>query len=78
VFEIVSRPPKKIPIVFEDAVNLVQREFYRASGSGQIGSEIVQSHWYYRNFVKWISEQGYSLELTGDEFETALMCNLLV
>jgi hypothetical protein len=76
LFAIVSMVPK-IPIAFEDAVNLVENEFQRAANSGQRGSKPGQSHWYYRNFVKWISDQGYSIELTGDEFETASMCRFL-
>jgi hypothetical protein len=76
LFEIVSMDCK-IPISFENAINLVEIEFCRAADSGQIGSEPVQCHWYYRNFVQWLSDQGYSIELTGDEFETALICSLV-
>ena len=74
VFEILSMKVKT-PISFEYAVNLADEESFRASNSGRSGYEPGQSHWYYRNFVKWISEQGYHIELTGDEFETAAMCS---
>lgn len=70
LYEIISMAPKT-PISFEDAANLMWSQFTRATDAGQIGSEPGQSHWYYRNFVKWIADQGYSIELTGDEFETA-------
>jgi hypothetical protein len=70
LYEIISMEPKK-PISFEDAANLMWAEFTRASDAGQIGTDPGQSHWYYRNFVKWIADQGYSIELTGEEFETA-------
>lgn len=67
----------KTPISFEDAANLAAQELHRASDAGQIGRKPGQSHWYCENFVKFISDQGYSIELTGDEFETALMCSVV-
>jgi hypothetical protein len=76
LFEIVSMEPKS-PISFEKAVNLIEVEFRRAVNSGQIGPEPGQCHWYYHNFVKYVSDQGYSVELTGDEFETASICSVV-
>lgn len=77
VFAMLSMPPKT-PISFEAAVNLVEEKYYRASDVGHRGSEPGQNNWYYENFVKWISDQGFSIDLTGDEFETATMCRLVV
>jgi hypothetical protein len=77
LFEIVSMQPKA-PISFGHAVNLIETEFDRAAESGRMGSNPGQSHWYYRNFVNWISDQGYSIELTGDEFETASVCSVVL
>lgn len=77
LFEIISMEPK-IPISFEDAANLAKHETNRAMDAGQNGHELGQSHFYYSNFVKWISELGYSIDLTGDEFETASMCSMVV
>ena len=65
----------KTPISFEDAVNLAHDEFFRASDAGRFGRDPGQCDWYYENFIDWISDQGYHIELTGDEFETALMCS---
>jgi hypothetical protein len=76
LFEIVSMVPK-IVISFENAVNLIEKEYRRAADAGHAGPEPGQSHWYYRNFIKWISDQGYSIELNGDEFETALICRVV-
>lgn len=74
--EIISMP-KKAPITFEHAVNLCQTEFDRLADAGQSGPNRGQAHWHYRNFVLWISEQGYSIELTGDEFETPTLSRLV-
>jgi hypothetical protein len=65
------------PISFENAVNLAKDAFYRASDAGQIGRKPGQSHWYYINFLKFISDQGFSIELSGDEFETASICSVV-
>jgi hypothetical protein len=76
LFEIVSMNPK-ISISFENAVNLVEKEYRRAADAGQTGPNPGHSRWYYENFIKWISDQGYSIELNGDEFETALICRIV-
>jgi hypothetical protein len=76
LFEIVSMIPKT-PISFEHAVNIIEKEYFRASSGGQWGPNPGQANWYYRNFVQWISDQGYCIELTGDEFETASICGAL-
>jgi hypothetical protein len=73
LFEIIAMEAKA-PISLEDALNLVKIEFRRAADSGQRGSNPGQSHWYYENFVHWIATQGYCIDLTGDEFETASIC----
>src|SRR5262245_15344298 len=65
--KIISMEQKK-PISYEIAVNLAQDEFVRAGQSGQIGQSPGQSRWYYINFVEFISNQGFHIELTGDEF----------
>lgn len=74
--EIISMSPKK-PISFEGAINLARKEFSRAAESGQIGYDPGQSFWYFANFIQWIADQGYSIELTGDEFETTSICRLV-
>jgi hypothetical protein len=76
LFEIASMEPK-IPISFEDAANFANKELNRAMDAGQFGRNHGQCHYYYENFVMWISGLGYSIELTGDEFETASICSLV-
>jgi hypothetical protein len=76
LFEIVSMTAKT-SISFENAVNLVEKEYRRAADSGKRGSSPGHSGWYYENFIQWISDQGYSIDLSGDEFETALMCRVV-
>lgn len=70
--EILSMPAKK-SISFESAVNLACDEFHKAIDHGRIGRDSGHSHWYYKNFIQWISEQGFHIELTGDEFEAFVM-----
>ena len=57
--------PKKEPISFENAVRRLSDEqliaFY--------GHDYQRHDWLEENFVNWISEQGYHIEFTGDEFE---------
>lgn len=74
--EMVAMRPQS-PISFEAALNLVKKEFYRVADTGRLGPKPGHSHWYYYNFVQWISDQGYHIELSGDEFETALMCGVV-
>jgi hypothetical protein len=76
IFKIASMP-LKTAITFETAVNLTRREFNRALDAGHYGQNPGQAHWYYKNFVQWISDLGYSIYLTGDEFETALVTSVL-
>ena len=37
--------------------------------AGRIGHERGQYYWFTDNFIEWISELGYKIQLTGDEFE---------
>lgn len=66
--EILSMPIQK-PISFEEAAGLTHAAFLKAFTSRRIGHASGQTHWYFKNFVQWISDQGYHIELTGDEFE---------
>lgn len=69
----ILKMPRKKPISFQDAVNLNGDERHRQIMSGNHGYEPGQAHWLYMNFVKWISDQGYHIELTGDEFEAVAL-----
>lgn len=66
----ISAMPKKTQISFAAAVLLTSQQLSEAFDSRQIGNARGEYHWYITNFVKWISEQGYHIELTGDEFES--------
>ena len=59
------RMPKKTAVTFEEAIRMLSAErmfaFY--------GHDFEFLNWLDENFVKWISEQGFHIELTGDEFE---------
>jgi hypothetical protein len=61
--------PIKNPVSFETAVNLACDKWNDAISAGRIGYEPGECNWYYKNFVEWISELGFHIELTGDEFE---------
>jgi hypothetical protein len=59
----------KTPISLEDAIALMQKHEDLARSAGQSGADRGQTFWFSFNFVEFISEQGYHIELTGDEFE---------
>lgn len=61
--------PKKKPIDFDDAVRMAGRNFF----DKPIGHGHGQNSWYLEHFVEWISELGFHIELTGDEFEPLIM-----
>ncbi len=48
---------------------MMRSEYQKAIKARKIGYEPGESGWYYSNFLKWISEKGWHIELTGDEFE---------
>ena len=43
----------------------------------RVNHHIAEGDWFYENFIEWISSQGYHIELTGDEFEAAVMSDKL-
>ncbi len=57
--------PKKTPIRFEEAVRKLDGEL----NIENIGHEPGQYQWLLKNFVSWISDKGFHIELTGDEFD---------
>jgi len=56
--------PKKNPIDFDEAIQMVMDKFCNSENGHGRG----QNLWYLKNFVEWISELGYHIELTGEEF----------
>jgi hypothetical protein len=66
--EILSMP-KKSGISFAVAVNMTCDAFHQACNNRKSGQEPGHGAWFHRNFVRYISEKGFHIELTGDEFE---------
>jgi len=67
----ILRMPKKTAIAFEHAVRLAERQYCNSD----ISTEIEKMNWCTNNFIDFISEQGYHIELTGDEFELPYQSN---
>ncbi|MGE4132742.1 MAG: hypothetical protein AB7F86_13950 [Bdellovibrionales bacterium] len=67
--------PMKNGITFEIAVRMTGEKMSAAFESKRLGREPGHYNWYLNNFIGWISDQGYHIELTGDEFETYIMSN---
>ena len=61
--------PSKNPISFEEAVSRTHHAFNDAIDAKRIGNGTGECFWFYKNFVRWISDQGFHIEISGDEFE---------
>lgn len=62
--------PIKNPITLDEAINIIRAKMMDAFNAGDIGMKPGQYCWYPDNFVSYISDLGYHIELTGDEIET--------
>ena len=60
---------KKTPISFDGAVVMTQSKYFAAIGQKKYGMTFGEANWFIGHFLEWISNQGYHIELTGDEFE---------
>lgn len=60
---------KQTPISLKAAIHLLVDHEDAAYAAGRKGTEPGHLCWYAPHFVEWISELGYHIELTGDEFE---------
>ena len=67
----ILKMPKKKPIAFEQAVRIAERQ-YSDSDISTEHHKMVKCTEY---FIEFISEQGYHIELTGDEFELPYQSN---
>ena len=67
--------PKKRPISLDDAVRMAGRKYVDTK---EIGHARGENHWYFDCFVEWISEIGYHIELTGDEFDAPVLSDKVV
>lgn len=61
--------PRQIPISLESAMRLADKKMGEAFFDGKIGREPGENAWYQYNFVRFISDSGFHIELTGDEFD---------
>jgi hypothetical protein len=61
---------RKRPLEFAQAALLAHDKYVEAMMSRKLGGGLTESTWYLNHFVSWISELGYHIELTGDEFES--------
>ena len=62
--------PKKRALPFVDAIRMVSEKQMEAFDARRFGDELGQHGWYDLHFIEWMSELGYHIELTGDEFES--------
>lgn len=63
----ILKMPTQEPISFEQAVVMASSEADRSANNYKFGNDRGHSRWFYANFVTFISEQGFHIELTGDE-----------
>jgi len=68
LLERITKMEKKSPIYFEKAVRLATEKYFNSDTGHSRG----QKFWYLNHFIDFISEQGFHIELTGDEFELPL------
>ena len=61
--------PEKKPISYEEAVRIFSIRTREAFEARDLGSKPGQYQWYFKNFVRYITDLGYHIELTGDELE---------
>lgn len=62
--------PPKSAITFDQAITLVSLKMSEAFDLRQLGNEPGHYNWYLNNFTEWISNQGFHIEISGDEFES--------
>jgi hypothetical protein len=60
--------PKKAAIKFEDAIRMADSRVFKAD----IDQVAGLYYKYVPTFLDWLSEEGYHIEFTGDEFETLI------
>ncbi len=60
---------KNHPVSLEHAISMMLEKLDLAYDQKRIDHSPGGYHWYFQNFVEWISSEGYHIELTGDEFE---------
>lgn len=62
--------PRKRPVSVQEGWRMMIQEVHRQVDLGNNEPDIQgHSNWLFANTVLWLSQQGYHVELTGDEFE---------
>ncbi len=74
----ILRMQKKTPISFENAMLKLIDMHREKFDAGLFGDNPGQYGWYDLNFISWISSLGFHIELTGDEFETYALTDLVI
>ena len=73
----ILKMPQKNSISFHEAARLFDLKIEECIKAGKYGTEPGGYQWYCINFVPWISEQGFHIELSGDEFDLYAMTSVL-
>lgn len=66
----ILRMPEKKPLSYDDAIKIFSEKKQEAFNAGDYGSKPGQYSWYSHNFVSYISDLGYHIEITCDELES--------
>ncbi len=61
----ILKMPRRNPISFESAIQLVHAKRRQA----RLTFDADKMVWYNKNFVKCVSDSGFHIELSGDEFD---------
>lgn len=70
--------PKKKDISFEEAIRIVSEKAEEAFFAKCFGPKTGSWHWFHDHFTTYISNLGYHIELTGDEFTLFTQENALI
>lgn len=66
----ILRMPKGKPISYEEACRMVQAEGHVQIKAGNNEAEVRgSSNWLTQHWVEWLSQKGFHIELTGEEFD---------
>lgn len=69
----IIKMPQKKPITLKDGFHLLHQELDRTFDAKIFHDQPGGYQWYETHFVEWLSEIGYHIELTGDEFEPLVL-----
>lgn len=61
---------RKKPISLHQALNMASDAHIKAVHENRFGHKKGQSGWHFSHLIDFISEQGFHIELSGDEFDS--------